>query len=451
MAIFRKSNWLKPGVYSLLQNISGVLFGFGGFYFLIRILDKSEFGVWALFLTVTSVLETIRIGLLKNGFIKYYNSTESSQHGEILSASLILNVIITAVNIILVVVFAKWVSNLWEAPQLELMFYLYCIRAVLFIPFFQLEFLQHAHIEFKGIFVSNFVRGGLFFLLITAAFYGVYEINLPLLVIMQAGVLFVSSIISYLYSKVFLVDKINLRLNKENLKWVAELFGYGKYVTATNVSAMLYSSIDQFMLGSILNTASVAVYNTSNRISNLANIPTLTIAALVFPHSSKISKDDEQTAVKSIYERSVGFNLAVIIPGIILVLLIPEIIITIIAGEQYLDAVPLLQIIILYSAFVPFARLFGTILDSTGRPQINFYFTLGGLIINVILNYFLILSYGIMGAVLGTMLTNIITFSFMQGLLYKKFRITLKGTFAQVINSYALSWQALMKLLKLRS
>ena len=90
----------------------------------------------------------------------------------------------------------------------------------------------------------------------------------------------------------------------------------------------------------------------------------------------------------------------------------------------------------LYGLFVPFAVQFGTILDSTGRPQINFYFTMGGAILNVILNYWFISQYDLIGAVYGTLSTYIITFIGMQWLLNHYFDIRAYRVFYYAIDFY---------------
>ena len=58
-----KHYWFKSGSYTLMLNIQQVLFGFGSFYFLVRMLDKQSFGIWTLFVATTSIFEMARSGL----------------------------------------------------------------------------------------------------------------------------------------------------------------------------------------------------------------------------------------------------------------------------------------------------------------------------------------------------------------------------------------------------
>jgi len=177
------------------------------------------------------------------------------------------------------------------------------------------------------------------------------------------------------------------------------------------------------MLGGLLTPVSVSLYEPCIKINNLAEAPTMSIASIVFPQSARQEKANGNKAVKDLYEKAVGAILAITIPGIIFVMLFPEFIIRVIAGEAYLDAAPLLVLTILYALFVPFASQFGTILDSIGKPQINFVFVMLGAVINIISNYYFITEFGVIGAAYGTLVTYVITFVLNQIVLYRMFGI----------------------------
>ncbi|MEZ4686745.1 MAG: polysaccharide biosynthesis C-terminal domain-containing protein [Bacteroidia bacterium] len=126
-----------------------------------------------------------------------------------------------------------------------------------------------------------------------------------------------------------------------------------------------------------------------------------------------------------------GSLLAVIIPGILIVSLIPDWIITLLAGKDYLDAVPVLSLTILFGLFIPFTRQFGTILDSIGKPALNFAFILVGAVINVGLNYLFIkvMGLGLIGAAIATLCTHGCTFIATQLVLRKVLQVSIPRVF----------------------
>jgi O-antigen/teichoic acid export membrane protein len=68
------SYWIRSAFYTILQRFSLTFFGLINFIILVRVLTTAEMGTWALFLTVTSVFEVTKSGLLKNAHIKYVSA-----------------------------------------------------------------------------------------------------------------------------------------------------------------------------------------------------------------------------------------------------------------------------------------------------------------------------------------------------------------------------------------
>ncbi|MEL6254217.1 MAG: polysaccharide biosynthesis C-terminal domain-containing protein [Bacteroidota bacterium] len=115
-----------------------------------------------------------------------------------------------------------------------------------------------------------------------------------------------------------------------------------------------------------------------------------------------------------------GVILAVIIPGILFVLLFPEFVLQVVAGDKYMDAVPLLRLTMLYGLLIPFARQFGVIMDSMGKPQINFFMVVASAALNVVFNFLFISQFGIIGAAYATLTTLFLLFVANQYILYKE-------------------------------
>ena len=427
----KKSYWLKAGLFSLSERFSLLLFGFGSLFLLLRMLPKIGFGVWVLFLTVTSIIEVARIGLLQNALVKFLTTSKKEAYASIGTASLFLNLLLAFLSILLLLLIAYPLSHLWESPKLPDLLYIYCLTTVALIPLHQSNFTQQANLDFRGIFWANFTKQGLFFAYILCYFVAGWEISLIGLASFQVFTAACGALVSFLFGRKYLKFKWPL-----DWQWVKKLFHYGKFVFGTNLSAMLYKTIDKIMLGSLLNPIAVAIYELAIRITNLAEVPTFSIASIVFPQSARKMDSEGTEGVKILYEKSVGAILAFILPCILVVLLFPTWIIWIVAGEQYLDAAPILRLTMLYGLFVPFAIQFGTILDSIGQPKTNFIFTLLGAILNVVFNYLFISTFGLVGAAYGTLTTYTITFVLMQTLLYKKLNVKAYKAFYYLLDFY---------------
>lgn len=94
-------------------------------------------GTWALFLTVTSVFEATKSGLLKNAHIKYVSGSDDlNEKISVASSSFLINVLITFVFIVFLIFFSGWMSSILNAGE-ELSATLYWfIPGLIFMVFF---------------------------------------------------------------------------------------------------------------------------------------------------------------------------------------------------------------------------------------------------------------------------------------------------------------------------
>jgi len=78
----------------------------------------------------------------------------------------------------------------------------------------------------------------------------------------------------------------------------------------------------------------------------------------------------------------------------------------------------------------------GTVLESIGKPNINFYCTLFGFVLNIIFNFLFISWMGVTGAAYGTLTTYIITFIATQIILYKILKVNTLNVFKYMWEFY---------------
>tara|TARA_R110002124_G_scaffold185047_3_gene352520 strand:- start:27 stop:1373 length:1347 start_codon:yes stop_codon:yes gene_type:complete len=423
--------WLKSGILNVLQNFSGVFFGFAGFYLLVRILTKEDFGVWTLFLSVTTIAEAIRGGLVQNALVKYLSAAEESERPAIITSSALLSLLVSLFCVILIVSLAPYLSRLWDSPELVKLLWIY-LGVFVFSGILTLfNAIEQAHLQFKGVFVTNFIRQCSFFLFVFVCYFTDFKVDLVLLVSVQAVSAFLSVLVAYKYVKPYLNLVFELRPD-----WIKKLFGYGKYAFGTSVSSLLSGTVDQMMLGAMLSPAASGAFNIAVRITNLIDIPGNAIAVIVFPQSSRRMELEGKSAIKYLYEKSVGTTLALVLPGVIFLFVFSDFVIHFIAGEKYADTIPLLQVTLLYCLLIPYGRQFGTILDSVGKTKITFLVVVGTTIVNLGLNYIFILKIGVMGAAYATLVSNIIGFAVAQIILKRQINVSLWATIMYMVRFY---------------
>jgi O-antigen/teichoic acid export membrane protein len=104
-------------------------------------------------------------------------------------------------------------------------------------------------------------------------------------------------------------------------------------------------------------------------------------------------------------------------------------IIQIIAGEAYLESVPILQITLLYGLLLPYLKQLGTILNVMNKPHIGFYLMLFIFVFNLAINYIFISDFGIIGAAYGTLISYAVSIIINQQILKKELNVSFVNTF----------------------
>ncbi|MEO1626146.1 MAG: flippase [Bacteroidota bacterium] len=402
---------MKSGLLSILEKGSVFVFGFGSLYLLARMLEGVELGTWFLFGTIVSFIEVGRSGLLQNALIKYLTTSPAEEKPKIATASLFLSFCLTILCILFLLLFSEFLSRILQAPLLSSLLRIYCITTILLIPMQQFNFMQQANFDFRGIFWSNFAWKGLFFFFLAFLFFSPWTADVQLLAYYQIGTASIAGLISFLIGRPYLTFSWQI-----DMGWVRRLFGFGLFVFGTNLSTMLYKTLDRMMISSmtVAGAAAVGVYEIAIRFTNLVEVPTFSVASVVFPKSSEKMATEGKSAIKELYEQSVGAILALVLPFLLLVFVLAEPIIVLLATEEYLSSVPVLRTTIWFGLFIPFAVQFGTVVDSMGLPKVNFAFTLLGLVLNIVLNYLFISQMGIIGAAYGTLISYVLLFLITQ-------------------------------------
>lgn len=418
--------WIQPGIFSGLQKISIPLFGVLSTALLAhKVLVKSDMGVWVNFLVITTIIEMFRSGIIKTSLAKYLNYSDKGTHLEIMSAGFFLNVLVSALAAVLLLLSAHQIEIFLKSPGLAIMLLYYTLTIIFLIFFSHFEWLMYAHSKFNGLFYIYLVRQGstflgfLFYYLITG------NVSLLELVFIYTGGIIAGLITGYFLTKSILQLKFVF-----SLLWIKKLWDFGKYVFGTNIATLIFRNTDQMLLSNITGTpAVVASQNISMRIINIADIPSQVIGDILFPKSSSPELSERPERIKYYYERAVGASLSVIIPFVIVLLIFPKLLILILAGREYFDAIPYLRLISLSAIFLSFIKQWGVIIDSTGRPQMNLLVMIFLSAIQIGLCYFFISGFGLMGAAYGVLITHLLGFIITQILLNRFFNISILNCF----------------------
>ena len=210
----------------------------------------------------------------------------------------------------------------------------------------------------------------------------------------------------YISTRKYLLHHYNVKK-----QWVKKIFSYGKYIFGSGLISNISTNIDQLMTAAFMSNFYVSYYNVALRINTFIEIPSFAAAEIIFPKNVRASVEEGAEKVKYFYERITGILLSFTMPCCIFAIIFPKLIITIIAGTQYAEAAPILQLYMIICILRPLQHQAANTLNSIGKAQLCFKLDTFEFLVNVAANYICFVNFGFYGAAIGTFITcSIFTF-----------------------------------------
>jgi O-antigen/teichoic acid export membrane protein len=184
----------------------------------------------------------------------------------------------------------------------------------------------------------------------------------------------------------------------------------------------IYMKIDQVMIQNMLNSEAVGQYAAAVKLSEAWYFVPMVIASSLFPAIINAKKQNEElyySRLQRLYDMMVWIAIAIAIPTLFLA----DYIIELLYGIAYNQASGVLALHIWAGIFVFLGVASSKWFISENLQKYSFYRTLAGAIINIFLNYILIPLYGIYGAAIATLISQVIA-SYLFNITNKKLRYT---------------------------
>jgi len=168
----------------------------------------------------------------------------------------------------------------------------------------------------------------------------------------------------------------------------------------------IYTRIDQIMLGDMIGDESVGIYAAAVKISEGWMFIPVVIATSFFPAMLNARKNDYTLYLKRTQHLLNLMALMGIMAGIGITLLASPFV-SLAFGSGYAESSTVLIIHIWGGIFTAMSAIAYRYFIAEGLQKSSFYRGLSGLIVNIVLNYFLIPIYGAIGAAVATVISQI--------------------------------------------
>ena len=168
----------------------------------------------------------------------------------------------------------------------------------------------------------------------------------------------------------------------------------------------LYMKVDQVMIKVMIDSEAVGQYAAAIKISEFWYFIPMVILSSFFPaivNAKKISEELYKRRLLFLYSSMIWLGIAIAIP----ISFLSESLMQLTFGSQYIESAPILVIHVWTGIFVFLGIAFSKYLVTEGLVMKAFYRTASGALVNVIMNIVLIPQYGIIGAAIASLMSQI--------------------------------------------
>ena len=404
--IIKNLSWL------LIERIFRLFFGFTISIILIRLFGPRDFGILSQAQSFLGIfLVASKLGI-DNILIKAIVD-EPSQKEKLIFSTIITRLLI---SLILIVIIYLVSSRIYDDNESVFKFIMILSTSLFFQSFTSIDHYFQSFSKNKYVVIFNIIS------LILSSTLKLLLLTLNLDLYFFTWLLVFESFLTaglYFYG-ILKFGELNFSKVKFEFNIIKNLIKNSIPLMLAGISITIYSKIDQLMIGKMLDDKFVGEYSVAVRFSEMINfIPSIIIIS-VYPYLVSLKNSNPPLFLKRIKE--LIFSLSYISIAIIFIVnIIPDSFIRLLIGESYLYVNTLFRLYIISSFFVFIGMANTTALIIEGKQKFSLYFNLITVILNIILNLFMIPVWGVKGAVYSTLLTYLIN-SYMIYLIFKPTR-----------------------------
>lgn len=364
-----KKKTVKGGLFLTITNIFNQFIAVILNIVLARLLLAEDFGLIALSTTYIGFITLFLSIGFGSAIIHFDKATKSN-----ISTLYYLNFIIALITFLMAYFTANYAASFYSDPKLEDIIK-WSSLSILITPFFitHLKIFER-DLEFKRIgliVVFSSIFSAFFAIVAVLNNFGVYALVVQTLSLTFFKLVFVMYYSKWKPNKHFEVKEVNYMI------WYAVKYRMSQ-------GALYFErNIDYLLLGKIFTSTVLGYYAFSY---NIMYTPVKRISSIfkdiLFPSFSKFKQDKEKILLG--YFKSLQIVAFVSFPGMLLIAFNAKWLILAIFGQQWAEAVPIVEILCFAGAFQSVSQFGDVVFDSIGKPEVSIYIAITRSVLTVL-------------------------------------------------------------------
>ena len=422
-------------IQALGGNLIETAIGFLVIMFVTRNYSQADAGIYFVVLAIVAILNNLKEGFLQNGFVKYL--VESDFKMNVLKTGFTISFLGEIAKILVFITIAL----MYEPIQTYSLFY--CFYTLTFSMYRMMLLIHKSKLDMKQI-----VKGNLIILFATAiGIAAVYHFNLTAeWIFLLIGLTHLMALILVPANRKLMIFNLFRRYDREVIK---KMSSFGKYGFIKEVSGSIAHQAAIFISAYLLTLEATSILGLATRYTILISIPGASLAGMLYPIILKHSTSD-RTKLVEVARDGIGKMYAILIPIALLIMIGSPFAIHILHGPSYMSAAMVLVFKILASVFlIPLGSGFSSLMNTVNRPQEITKLMAISSISNITLSVILMSQFGLWGAAIAPLLTELIGGYIMRARLKKILAFEAFSIFSSIRGYWAywitkiLSWKKL--------
>jgi len=189
---------------------------------------------------------------------------------------------------------------------------------------------------------------------------------------------------------------------------ISEYLKYSAPLTPNSLIRWITDSSDRYMVGYFLGLSSVGIYSASYAIGMLINLFVTPIQMILFPELSKLFDIGDIDKVQTYLSYSMKYFLFIAIPAVFGLSALSKPILNILTTSEFASGSIVIPIIAFSGLLAGVFQIAINITHLVKKTKFNFYIHVVAALLNIVFNFILIPSIGILGAAIATLISYIV-------------------------------------------
>lgn len=401
---------VKKSAASMIVKVLGMLAGLGVSIFLGRVLGADGIGIINLTNQIIGLLLVLGMFGLQQIIIREVaiakNNNDSNRVKNILFTSLVINGSIGVIITTALILFSEKISIVFfHNPELR---FPLIIAAIAFVPQIISRIIGSSLIAYRKVWQSNLVDQTLssiiIGLLLTSLWFLKYDIDVKTTAIIYGIGRITVTLTMYTYWTIINQKQSFAQVGRSQFIG-SEIFKSGFNLLMVNAALLISTSADSIMLGWLSDTKEVGLYTVASRIALLSSFILQITISVIAPKIAVLYNQNKQQELEGLVQK-ITFVLSII--GLLFLLLFyffGKFVLNL-WGEEFTIAYPILIVLALGQFFNMASGPIGNMLIMAKKERVLRNITLITVILNILLNYFLITLMDAKGASIATTITT---------------------------------------------